>query len=161
MSLTEFRVVNLRSRGFTLVELLIAVAIIAILAAAAIPFYNNYTVRTYRSEGQGDLLMCALGMERHMSVNFTYANSVDTDSDNIGDTNTGTVSPNVCTPLSTRYVIAVTAATAAGYTLRATPSAGTVVATDGVIEVDASGLRRWDRNDDNDFGDTDETTWDL
>jgi hypothetical protein len=31
---------------------------------------------------------------------------------------------------------------------------------DGMLELDASGARRWDKNDDNDFGDAGENNWD-
>ncbi|AXA33058.1 type IV pilin protein [Francisella adeliensis] len=46
-------------KGFSLVELMVVIAIIAILASVGIPMYNNYTLRSHRSEAQAELLSAA------------------------------------------------------------------------------------------------------
>ena len=50
--------------AFTLIELLIAIAIVAILVAVAIPSYTEYVTRTNRSEGRTVLLNTAQALER-------------------------------------------------------------------------------------------------
>jgi type IV pilus assembly protein PilE len=143
---------RMRTRGFTLIELLVALAILAIISAIAVPIYTEYSVRTQRTNAEKDLMLCAQSMERLASQTFTYAGHI-----NGGDT--GAVTANVCVPTTTMYTIVVTAANATTFTIRATPIAGTVVASNGMLEVDASGAQRWDRNNDGDFGDANETGW--
>jgi type IV pilus assembly protein PilE len=148
----------MRRHGFTLIELLVALAILAIVSAIAIPFYTQYSIRTYRTDAEKDLLMCAQGMERMSSINFTYAGAVDTNADGVGDADTGPVSANICVPTSTNYAVAVTVADANTFTLRATPTGGPV-ATNGLLEVDASGARRWDKNNNGSATDAGEGDW--
>jgi len=147
-----------RIRGFTLIELLVALAILAIVSAIAVPIYSEYSVRTYRTDAAKDLLLCAQGMEKIASLNFSYLNAVDTNNDGAGDADTGPVSANICVPTTTLYAVRVQAATATSFTLRATPTGGPVVGN-GFLELDSTGARRWDKNNNGDATEAGENNW--
>lgn len=61
-----------RGRGFTLIELVIAVAIIGILASIAIPAYTQYVKRGYRSEARTALLESSSFLERYFNEHNNY-----------------------------------------------------------------------------------------
>ncbi len=63
----------MENRGFTLVELMIAIAVIAILAAIAYPSYEQYVLRTHRAAARSCLVELAQWMERYYSSHMTYA----------------------------------------------------------------------------------------
>ena len=62
----------MRIKGFTLVELMVVVAIIGVIAAIAYPSYRNYISDTYRAQAVADLRLCALALDRFYSNGFTY-----------------------------------------------------------------------------------------
>jgi len=61
-----------RAAGFTLIELMISVAVIAILAAIALPAYQTYIRKSRRAEAKTALLDLAAREERYYTVNNTY-----------------------------------------------------------------------------------------
>lgn len=61
--------------GFTLIELVIAMAVVALLAAVAIPAYNDFTSRGKLAEGMANLSNLRLQMEQYYSDNRTYRNA--------------------------------------------------------------------------------------
>ena len=149
-----------RNLGFTLLELVAALGILALLATVAAPLYTAYSVRGHRAAAQADLLRCAQGMERHGSLAFSYAGAIDADNDGVGDSDVGAVTANICTPASSRYAIVLERGDAASFLLRASPAAADgLLDDDGDLAVDESGTRLWDRNDDGDFDDAGESGW--
>lgn len=65
--------------GFTLIELMITVAIVAILAAIAYPSYTRHVMKAHRSTGQGKLLEVMQAEERYFTTHDTYTTELKTE----------------------------------------------------------------------------------
>ena len=61
------------ARGFTLIEILIVVAILGVLTSIALPAYQNSVLRSGRAEAKGELMIVASDQERFFSSNNTYS----------------------------------------------------------------------------------------
>ena len=121
---------NHNNQGFTLIELVMTVAIVGILMAIAIPSYNNSTMKARRSDGQTALMDTMVRQERFYTENNTY---------------TTTLANLPALTHSPEGYYTITAAACAGSTidscviLTATP--GSVQADDGALTLNSRGQK--------------------
>jgi type IV pilus assembly protein PilE len=123
-----------RNFGFTLIELMIAIAIIGILASIAIPSYSQYIIKTRRVDAQSELIQEAQAMERYFTANGRYTTTA-------GGTTCG-VSTSLNTNVDTYYTISRTCpSTGTTFTLTATPVATKMQKNDGTLILDNTGSK--------------------
>lgn len=120
-----------KRKGFTLLELLIVVAIVAILAAIALPNYNRYVERTRRADAREALMRVAAAQERF----YTNRNSYATD-----------IAADLSLPVTSESgYYAITTASAGGdtqvYVLTATPQGAQATDSCGALTINNTGFK--------------------
>lgn len=121
------------SSGFTLIELMITVVIVAILMGIALPSYRQHVVRSNRAAVEAFMLEVANRQERYLLDKRTYADSLSTLGMSLG------------TDVASNYTVAVASSSSAGltYTITAT-SIGSQQASDTeckVLTLDQLGVK--------------------
>jgi type IV pilus assembly protein PilE len=123
--------------GFTLVELVVTVAILGILVSIAIPAYTSYVQKGNRPAAKTALLELAAREESYYALQNTYGQASE-----LYSSSTMTSIP-VPSSSQNYYTVTVASATSSGYTLQATPVSSSIQASDAcaIYQLDSSGVK--------------------
>lgn len=125
-------------RGFTLIEVMIAVAIVAIIASLAYPSYREHVLRTHRADCTAVLLEAASALERYYSANNSYAGAT------VGANGIPSTCPKDAAAAggTARYNITLALSNAnLAYTLTATPTGGQTADVCGNLTLTQTGVK--------------------
>lgn len=138
---------SIAAKGFTLIEMMVVIAIVGVLAAIAYPNYQQYTLRSNRTEGQALLNDAAAREERYFAQNNVYVSAPgDLGKLNIPNTTTsdsGDTATSSALSATGKYQLSVSKVDDdGGYTLTATPQGAQAADTKcGNLTLNAIGAR--------------------
>ena len=125
-----------KKQGFTLIELVIAIAIVGLLAAVALPAYNSSIMKGRRVDAKNAVLDLAAREEKFFATNNTYVATMAQLGLNAaaGATTVAIMSGN-----TSYYTLSVPAQTATSYTINAAPTGTQTADACGTYVVDSLG----------------------
>lgn len=134
------------TKGFTLIEILIAVLIVGILAAVALPSYQAHIKKASRAAAETQLIQLASLQEKIFLNSTGYSASL---TGNYTGTAAGGLGLATANSTDGKYVFTIAndaAVPPQTFTITATPVAGTTQAGDGNLSIDQSGKQLWNGN---------------
>lgn len=147
-------------QGFSLTELLIAMAIMSILTMIAVPSYQEHLQKSRIAMAKADLMELAGFLERQRTVNACYnGTACDQTATQLIANQSSPILDMLSDDTAQYYDVTLTALTNSTFTLRATPDTSTSQNGTGYLEVLHTGQQRWDKNNDGDTTDTGEGNW--
>ena len=142
-----------RHSGFSLVELMIAVVVVAVLSTIAYPSYQQYLIRGHRNAGKQFLVDLAQRQEQYLLDRREYANALGA-----GGLNT-TVPPDVAARYQAPVFNVPAGATPPTYTITLAPLAGGMLASDGALIISSIGQRWRDTNNNGTYEAGSDESW--
>lgn len=144
------------ARGFSLIELMIAVVIVGIITAIAYPSYQGFVQSSIRSSAQADLMALAAAMERHRIANNSYQGAATSGGDTGAPAIYTSYSPSDDSYADRRYDLKIETVAANGnsYTLIAAAVSETSAADDGDLFLFSDGRKAWDQDNNGTIADS-------